>query len=142
MAPSPGPSIHPGAALPPDPPESPAAASGPTEPPARSRRGYWLPAAIAMVTLLIIGLAVGAGDLDHRAPNSLSGPDLASQISLGIQTEKRYSAPPDVSCPNTEPVRDGWTFACTESYGGVDHRVEVTEIDARGRLQWLVEPGQ
>src|SRR5579875_2331816 len=62
-----------------------AAAGGAPAPRARSRRGYFLPGAIALAALLLIGAAVGAGDLSHPSPRTLRGADVAAQISLGVQ---------------------------------------------------------
>ena len=120
--------------------------------PPRPRRGYFLPGAIALGALLLIGGAVGAGDLAHPAPHTLSGPDMAAEISLGIETAQGLSQPPPVSCPAREPVRDGLQFTCTTaahpasvpgSLPGsvpVSVPVYVTEIDGRGHLRWSLTP--
>ncbi|HET9077857.1 MAG TPA: DUF4333 domain-containing protein [Acidimicrobiales bacterium] len=106
-------------------------------PPARRRRGYFLPGAIALAALLLIGAAVGAGDLSHPAPRTLRGTDVAAQISLGVQAQQNDRVPPQVTCPRSEPVRAGYSFDCTLLAG---HRppvtVAVTEVDGRGRLHW------
>lgn len=91
-----------------------------------------------MAVLLVIGLLMGAGDLQHQAPKSLAGSDVATQISLGIQAQQHDSAPPSVRCPAREPVRAGWRFDCTESARGGDKTVQVVEIDGRGRLSWTI----
>ena len=107
-------------------------------PPARSGRGYWLPGLIAMVALLIIAGAIGAGDLEHRSPGRLAGSDVAQQLALGMQAQAGSSALPEVHCPASEPVRNGWTFVCTEVRAGVSRPIQVTEIDSRGHLRWRV----
>jgi hypothetical protein len=87
--------------------------------------------------LLLIGGAVGAGDLVHSAPRSLSGPDLSSEIALGIQAAQGLEQPPPVSCPAHEPVRVGLAFKCIETTTDQgDRPVYVTEIDGRGHLRW------
>jgi hypothetical protein len=102
----------------------------------RQGRGYWVPAVIAMTALVAIGLALGAGDLDHGGVSTLHGPDVASNIALAIQAEKDTHALPDVRCPPSEPVRDGWRFVCSMEQGGSSRPIQVTEIDGRGHLQW------
>lgn len=141
--PSPAPaSVSPPAAAGPDlGPAGPAPeAAAPDPAPAggrRGRRGYFLPGAIALVALLVIGGAVGAGDLSHPAPRTLNGPDVASQIALGVQSEQNDQAPPRVDCPPTEPVRAGLRFDCVlVPASGGPVTVAVTEVDGRGRLHW------
>jgi hypothetical protein len=114
--------------------------SGPADlgpaPAPRPRRGYLVPGAIALVVLVAIGAALGAGDLDHSRPSTLHGPDVAHELALGIQAQQRSHALPDVRCPATEPVRAGWQFACQLIGIGPDRSVQVTEIDSRGHLRW------
>ncbi len=102
----------------------------------RGRRGYWIPGLIAMAVLLVIAVAVGAGDLDHGAPRVLQGPDIASQIALGIQTQDGAARAPDVHCPKSEPVRAGLQFECSVQQAGKNVPVEVVELDGRGQLSW------
>jgi hypothetical protein len=104
--------------------------------PGRPARGYALPALIAMAVLLIIGGAVGAGDLAHRAPARLQGPTVAAQIAVGIEQQKRSQTPPLVSCPPTIPVRMGYRFVCTVAGPTSRLPVRVQEIDNRGGLTW------
>jgi hypothetical protein len=106
--------------------------------PGRPRRGYWLPGAIALTVLVIIAVAVGGGDLDHSAPKTLHGPDVASEIALGIQTQEATNNAPTVSCPRSEPVRSGLHFECSVVSAGKKTPVEVVEIDGRGHLRWQV----
>jgi hypothetical protein len=116
-------------------------ASPPAGSPApRRRRGYWIPAVIAMTALTAIGLALGAGDLDHGNPTVLHGPDVAQQIGLGIQVQQATHAPPEVHCPASEPVRVGYEFVCTTIQAGVNHQIQVVEIDGRGHLRWQLSP--
>lgn len=105
---------------------------------ARRRRGYWIPAVIAMVVLLAIAFAVGAGDLSHPAPRSLNGPDVADQIATAIQVSERSSSLPDVRCPASEPVRAGFTFDCSVARARGNQQIHVTEQDGRGRLGWTL----
>lgn len=107
---------------------------------ARRRRGYWVPAVIAMIVLLAIAFAAGAGDLSHRAPRTLNGPDVADQIATAIQVSERSSTPPNVRCPASEPVRAGFTFDCTVARGHGRQQIHVTEQDGRGRLGWTLGP--
>jgi hypothetical protein len=103
-------------------------------------RAYWVPAIVALVVLLAIGLFVGAGDLNHQPPKSLTGAEVADQIALAIQDQQHRTAPPPVRCPATEPVRAGWHFTCTETSGGQSKTVRVVEIDGRGGLSWSLSP--
>jgi Domain of unknown function (DUF4333) len=103
--------------------------------PAR-RRGYWIPGLIALAVLLLIAVAVGAGDLDHSAPHVLQGPDVASQIALGIQAQEETASAPNVHCPKTEPVRSGLQFQCAVWRNGKRVPVEVVELDQHGQLSW------
>jgi hypothetical protein len=108
--------------------------------PPRRRKGYWLPGAIALTVLLVIALALGAGDLDHSSPATLHGSDVAREIGLGMQAEQGGHAPADVRCPPSEPVRAGWQFACSTERSGLTRTVQVTEIDGRGHLRWRLGP--
>lgn len=114
------------------------AVTGPVDPPQSRRRGkgYFLPGFIAMVALVGIGVFVaGAGDLQHRAPSTLAGSDIAAQIALGIQTQQNTARAPSVTCPPSEPVRSGFRFYCRLA-GKPARTVEVTEVDSRGRVRW------
>lgn len=104
--------------------------------PPRGRRGYWIPGLIALTVLVLIAVAVGAGDLSHPAPSSLARSDIESQLALGIQTERRTSGPPSVHCPGAEPVRKGYRFDCVVVTGETATVVTVTEIDDHGGLRW------
>lgn len=103
------------------------------------RRGRWVPGIIALAVLLAIGIVFGAGaDLTHPAPHTLTGRDVASQLALGIQSEKGLTQAPHLSCPATEPVQAGFIFECTATGlpSTASVRVEITEIDNRGHLRW------
>ena len=102
----------------------------------RGRRGYWVPGLIAMTVLLAIGLAFGAGDLDHRSSSTLNGADVAEQIAVAIEAQQSAHGPPEVECPPSEPVRPGWRFVCTVEQTASERTVQVTEIDGRGHLHW------
>jgi hypothetical protein len=95
---------------------------------------------IAMIALSAIGLALGAGDLDHSSPTVLHGPDVAQQIALAMQVQQGTHAPPVVHCPASEPVRAGYRFACTTGPAGVNRQIQVVEIDGRGHLRWQLGP--
>lgn len=103
-----------------------------------SRRGYFVPGLVALAALLGIGTALGAGDLSHRPPSSLAGPDVAEELALGIQAQAGAPSTPPVSCPRSEPVRAGATFTCTLGpwRGSGRRTVRVVEIDSRGHLRW------
>lgn len=109
-----------------------------TRPPPRGRRGYWVPGIIALVALLAIGLAAGAGDLDHAAPSVLEGSDVATQIALAVEVQQHRSSQPAVSCPSQEPVRAGLGFQCTIVLGAATYPIRVVEVDGRGRVQWQI----
>jgi hypothetical protein len=106
----------------------------------RGRRGYWIPGLVAMAFLLIIAVAVGAGDLDHSAPRNLQGADIASQIALGIETQQGTASAPDVHCPEKEPVRSGWQFECSVTQAGRSVPVDVVELNQHGQLSWHLGP--
>jgi hypothetical protein len=93
-----------------------------------------------MAFLLVIAVAVGAGDLDHSAPRNLQGADIASQIALGIETQQGTASAPDVHCPKKEPVRSGWQFECSVTQAGRSVPVDVVELDQHGRLSWHLGP--
>jgi hypothetical protein len=106
------------------------------------RRGYLIPGLIAMAVLLAIGVALGAGDLDHRSTSGLHGSDVAQQLALAIQAQSGLHTPPDVTCPATEPVRQGFRFSCSITGNGSTRVVDVEETDGRGHLRWqLSQPG-
>jgi hypothetical protein len=86
--------------------------------------------------LTAIGVAFGAGDLNHRRPAVIHGNDVAQEIALGIQAQEGTHGPPDVRCPATEPVRNAWQFTCVRQDGGRPVPIRVVEIDNRGRLRW------
>lgn len=109
----------------------------------RRRRGRWIPGLIALAALLAIGFIFGAGgDLTHPSPHVLSGRDVAGQIALGIQAEKRMASPPSVDCPSSEPIKAGLVFQCsvTGLPSSPTGAVGVTEIDNRGHLRWQLTP--
>jgi hypothetical protein len=93
-----------------------------------------------MAFLLIIAVAVGAGDLDHSAPRILPGPDIASQIALGIQTQQGTATSPEVHCPRSEPVRPGLQFECSVVQAGRSVPVQVVELNQHGQLSWHLGP--
>jgi Domain of unknown function (DUF4333) len=110
--------------------------------PARTtaRRGYWIPGIIALTVLVAIAIGFGAGDLTHPSPRTLAGPDVESELSLGIQAQRGSAEPPVVHCPGSEPVLAGHAFTCTLVLGGSTEPVSVVEIDSRGRLRWSIGP--
>lgn len=108
----------------------------------RGKRGYFLPGAIALAALLLIGGAIGAGDLVHPAPKKLRGPEVASQIALGVQVQQNRTSALRVTCPAVEPVRTGYHFDCTLDTGtGTPVTVTVTEFNGRGGLHWSLGAG-
>jgi hypothetical protein len=86
--------------------------------------------------LLAIGLALGAGDLDHRSASSLHGTDVAQQLVLAIQVQNGSRTPPNVTCPATEPIRQGFRFSCSIERNGSARVIDVEETDGRGHLRW------
>jgi hypothetical protein len=114
---------------------APAVAEGPR---GRRRRGYWIPGLIALAVLLAIGLAFGAGDLDHGGPTTLAGPEIAQNLAGAIQASEGTPSPPTVHCPHSEPARAGLHFVCTATAAGTTRTVRVTEINGRGGLSWRI----
>ncbi len=104
----------------------------------RRRRGYWIPGLIALAVLLGIGVAFGAGDLVHRGPTTLAGPEIARNLAGAIQASEGTPSPPTVRCPHSEPARTGLQFVCrvTGPGAGASRTVHVTEINSRGGLSW------
>jgi hypothetical protein len=78
--------------------------------------------------------------LNHRSPHTLSGSDVAAQIALALQVQQRSTTPPGVNCPESEPVREGWTFTCTLAGRNGPETVKVAEVDGRGNLRWSIVP--
>jgi len=118
-------------------PEPPTATIGGTAARSRAgRRGYWIPGIIALTVLVVMALALGAGDLFHPAPAVLSGAEVEQQLALGIQAQGGYARPPVVHCPGPQPVARGHTFACTLDGPKGPVGIRVVEIDARGQLRW------
>lgn len=75
--------------------------------------------------------------MDHQAPRVLSGVEVASQVELGLQAEVGGANLPYVTCPVSEPVIAGLTFACLEHpHNGPVRPISVTEIDAHGQLRF------
>jgi hypothetical protein len=111
----------------------PGVAEGPSR---RRRRGYWIPGLIALAVLLGIGLAFGAGDLDHSGPTTLAGPEIARDLAGAIQATEGTPSPPIVHCPHSEPARAGLQFDCTVGGAKATRTVHVTEINDRGGLSW------
>lgn len=110
-----------------------------TPEPRPARRGYFLPGLIALAVLVLIGLAFGAGDLEHPTAKNLSGADIAGQIALGIQSEQNDRTVPSVSCPS-ESVHPGLVFQCTDRSARPARTVYVTETDDRGDVRWSFDP--
>jgi hypothetical protein len=94
-----------------------------------------------MVVLVAIAVAVGAGDLVHSAPRTLSGAEVASQIATDLQVQQHDTTPPQVRCPSSEPVRTGWQFSCALVQRGTSETLDVVEIDSQGGLRWQIAPG-
>jgi hypothetical protein len=104
----------------------------------RSGRGYFVPGLIALVAMAAVGGAVNFAGLDHSSPSRLAGPDVATFVAQGIQTEDRLASPPPVVCPASEPVRTGLRFACRWQRQAGDRIVNVTETDSRGQFRFAV----
>jgi hypothetical protein len=111
-------------------------AEGADAPMPRPKRGYLLPGAIALAVLVIIGVVVGAGDIQHSAPTSLYGKDVASNLSGGIETEQGWHTAPQLMCPPVEPARQGLEFQCTLVHDGNRQTVDVYEVNNHGNLRW------
>jgi hypothetical protein len=84
------------------------------------------------------GAAVNFAGLDHQSPTKLAGADVATFVAEGIQTQAGLSAPPNISCPATEPVRVGLRFTCSWLRTTGDRAVYVTETDSRGQFRFSV----
>lgn len=107
----------------------------------KKRRGYFVPGVIALVALVVLGVILGAGDLAHPADRTVDGPDIAQQISQGMQALNGSGDTPDVTCPAREPVREGLRFECSVTGAGYrDQTVYVVETDNRGEVRWSLTP--
>lgn len=104
----------------------------------RRRRPYFVPGVIAFVVLLVMSVILGAGDLFHSSPSSLSGSQVAQQVALAIQFQENTSQPPVLSCPATLPAKVGYAFTCvaSERLGAARRTVEVTETGNHGQVRW------
>jgi Domain of unknown function (DUF4333) len=91
-----------------------------------------------LAVLVAIAIAVGAGDLSHPAPRTLSGSDVESQLALGIQAQRGGAQLPRVRCPTSEPVEAGHSFSCMLDAAGAPVVLNVVEVDGRGRLRWTL----
>ena len=94
-----------------------------------------------MTVLLVMALALGAGDLDHGAPKSLDGAEVATQVASWIQARQGYTDPPDVTCPAHEPIRVGLSFRCTARRGTSVSTVDAVEVSAQGQLKLSIVAG-
>ena len=109
--------------------------------PVKKRRGYFIPGIIALVVLLVIGLVLGGGDLEHPAATTIYGSAIESQIANGIQDVRDTNATIDVACPAQEPVKQGLQFSCTATGAGLENQtVYVVETDGRGDTRWSLTP--
>jgi hypothetical protein len=104
----------------------------------RRGKGYFVPGLIALAVMVVAGGIVNFAGLDHAHPSSLAGRDVSTFVAQGIQAEDGLAAPPPITCPATEPVRVGLSFACTWQRVGGDRRVTVTETDSRGQYRFTV----
>lgn len=110
-------------------------------PPAKKRRGYFLPGVIALIVLVVLGIVIGGGDLEHPASTTIYGSAIESQIANGIQDVRNTNSLVRVSCPAQEPVKQGLTFDCTADGAGLKHQtVYVVETDGRGDTRWSLTP--
>ncbi|HUY61889.1 MAG TPA: hypothetical protein VMW49_08425 [Candidatus Dormibacteraeota bacterium] len=110
--------------------------SGPA--PTRPRRGYLVPGIIALAVATGLALAINATMLAHHDPSNLNGPDVALYLSQAIQAAEAADSPPQVRCPASEPLRQGWSFACQLRGLTGTARVEVSETDATGQFTWRI----
>jgi hypothetical protein len=91
-----------------------------------------------MTVLLLMALALGAGDLDHQTPRSLDGPEVAGQVATWLQARQGLEAPPKVLCPASEPIRVGLTFDCSTKRAGVTATVQAVELNSQGQLKLAI----
>jgi hypothetical protein len=113
----------------------------PPEGPSKPRRGYFLPGIIALAFLVVLGVVLGGGDLQHPASSTVDGPAIAGQIAQAIQAVRNTHDTPVVTCPAREPVRQGLRFQCSANGAGLDHQVVyVVESGDRGEVQWSLTP--
>lgn len=104
----------------------------------RKRRPYFIPGVIALVVLLAMGVALGAGDLSHPTSSKLDSSSVSQQLALAIQARDNAKSPPVVTCPAALPGRQGYRFTCkVQSRPGAAVRdIAVTEVDSRGDVTW------
>ena len=94
-----------------------------------------------MAVLALIAIVINFTALTHHDPAKLVGPDVATRLSQAIQAQEGTSTPPQVECPGTEPVRNGYTFTCTLIRGGHRQVIRVHETSDQGRFTWSLPPG-
>ncbi len=118
---------------------------GPAEPSApdaaaarRKRRGYFLPGTIALLALVGIGAALGAGDLSHPAGSHLDGRNVEEQITLALSAQGGPAHAATVTCPASEPLQQGLSFTCRVTDSSGRQSVVVTEVDSRGGVRWAL----
>ena len=107
--------------------------------PVPARRGYLLPGLIALVVLGVLAVLIDVVGLQHRAPRTLAGPDVATLIAQDLQTRTGAHQPPQVRCPASEPVRAGVEFTCEEQAAGGTRTIRVRETSAGGAFTFTEE---
>jgi hypothetical protein len=106
-------------------------------PPARPKRGYLGPGVIALVALVGLALLINYTALSTASPHTLAGTDAATLVSQGLQAQQGTAEPPQVTCPESEPIRNGLTFVCQwHQAGGATVPIHVTETNGAGRLSF------
>ncbi|MGH9077627.1 MAG: hypothetical protein ACRDY0_09295 [Acidimicrobiales bacterium] len=115
-----------------------AAETGATPAPGR-RSTYMRSGLVALAVLVLAGLAVNFGLLEHRSPGILDGQVVAERISEAMLFNEGTAGGgrPDLRCPAHEPLRGGLGFDCTlvRPRPGV---VRVTEEGDQGRFSFRV----
>jgi hypothetical protein len=104
--------------------------------PGNAKRGYLVPGLIAFLCLLLIGAVLDVTDFSRSSGDRLGGPLVATQIATAYQGSAGGSLP-SVTCPASEPVTSGLTFACRMTTGGAPKAVTVTETGG-GRFHFQV----
>jgi hypothetical protein len=103
------------------------------------RRAYLRSGIVALAVLVLIAIGVSVFALSPRSsPRSLSGAEVATDLSSAIQAQRHLSSPPDVRCPPSITLRQGDRFTCTLIEHPHPVIVEVTQTNSQGNFTFII----